>query len=82
MFDNLDKKHRIVMNIWTIYDPNSSQEGLYMRYLFIHCNGVSKCIDLWDLDFIKITKNIDLEVEWHRCVKDYEYKLALQQRKI
>lgn len=82
MFDNLDKEHRLVMNIWTIYDPHSKQEGLYMRYLFIHCNGVSKCIDLWDIDIIKITKNLDLEIEWDRCIKDYCFVQALQNRSI
>jgi hypothetical protein len=61
MFDNLDKEHRLVMNIWTIYDPYSKQEGLYMRYLFIHCNGVSKCNGIGVSKIIVLCKHCKTE---------------------
>lgn len=82
LFDNLDSKNRLTMNVWTVYDPDSVAEGLYMKYLYINCKGFELCINLWSMDFIKITENLNLDIEWDATKNLFTFDDALSRRKI
>ena len=82
LFDNLDASERLVLNVWTVFDPKSNFDGLYMKYVYIHCMGHSMCINLWTLDFIEITEDMDSAVEWGTYNTTYFFDDALKTRNI
>lgn len=82
LFDNLDKKNRLCMNVWNIYDPEQEAEGLYMKYLYIYCRGSEICINLWNMDFIEITENLNTEIEWDSTNTIYSFENALKSRQL
>jgi hypothetical protein len=82
LFDNLVEDERLVLNVWTEFDPNSFNDGLYMRYLYMNCKGHSLCINLWTLDFIEISDDINTAIEWGTYRIQYPFDDALKNRNI
>ena len=80
--DKLDNNNRLCMNVWNIYDENHKAEGLYMKYLYIYCCGEEVCINLWNMDFINITENLNTEIEWDAVTPYYSFDDALKSRKL
>ena len=82
LFDNLVEEERLVLNVWTEFDPESLNDGLYMRYLYMNCKGHSLCINLWTLDLIEICDNINTAIEWGTYKTQYHFDDALKNRNI
>jgi hypothetical protein len=82
LFDNLDDTNRLCMNVWNVYDELQKAEGLYMKYLYIYCNGNEMCINLWNMDFIKVSDNLNKEVEFDVTKTIYSFDDALKSRNL
>ena len=82
LFDNLSDTERLVLNVWTEFDPDSDNDGLYMKYVYINCKGHELCINLWTLDFIEITNNLATSIEWGTYNTEYYFDDALKNRNI
>ena len=82
LFDNLDKTNRLFFNVWLQYDSNSSQDGMYMKYLYIYHIGHTICIDLWNMNLIKITNSLSTDIEWDKIEYDYTFDDALKSRSL
>lgn len=82
LFDNLDDENRIVMNVWTVYDPNSPADGLYMKYIYIFCKGHEFILNLWTLDILKPSSDLSLKIEWDKADVLYHFEEALRNRKV
>lgn len=82
LFDNLDIENRTVMNVWTVYDPDSFAEGLYMKYIYIYCKGHEFAINLWTLDILKNSSDLSLKIEWDKADILYKFDDSLKNRKV
>lgn len=83
LLDNLSNDNRFVMNSWLSYAEGDSVEGndtFWLKYLYIHANGVSMCINLWTLEIVKISPTLGKLVEWGEPEVEYSFQDALNTR--
>lgn len=80
LLDNLSNDNRFVMNSWLSYAPGDAVAGndtFWLKYLYIHAGTSSMCINLWTLELIKISTELNKLVEWGSPEVTYSFEDAL-----